>query len=393
MTRPPADNGHPGQSLFEQPAMPCANRNTSWTSAFVALSAILAVCSLTACPRHSSRSSYASDAPLSDVKDVNRVIIPADGGQTIPVPKLMGDAYTLWSFPDKEMDHASRSKGRRSAVKHNKGVEGPLTPLAGRLSASQINVTERYLDRLTGDQRELAARVLARAQKYLPNILEVLHRKGLPAELACLPMVESTFEPGAVSPKGAAGLWQLTSGTARRFGLKVSGGTDERLNPAKATEAATDYLIALYQQFHDWPLAIAAYNCGETAMQKALSRTNRTNLADLSAQCRLAPKESPLREETLNFVPAFAAAVEVMSKSRELKLNDITLLASQSHGATAGTLRNGQLMIAASQQEKNGNQGQEPPAPQHDDGKLRLQGDYTWQPSSESPPPQSVRIQ
>ncbi|MCL2340760.1 MAG: transglycosylase SLT domain-containing protein, partial [Proteobacteria bacterium] len=158
---------------------------------------------------------------------------------------------------------------------------------------------------------------------------------------------------------------------ARRFGLRVNGETDERFNPAKATEAATDYLAMLYQQFQDWPLAIAAYNCGEGAMQKALAQTNAANLAELTRQCRLAPKQSPLVEETLNFVPAFAAAVEVMTRSKELRLSTVALLTPQP---------------------AHGDRWRGPFATQQDENTLRLQGDYTSRPLPEPRPQQSVRI-
>ena len=351
--------------------MPRATRDISSAGIAAACAALLTVCLLAACAENSSPPEYAGGAPPSAVEGVSRVIIAADGGQTIPVPKLMDDAYTLWSSPGKEMGRMNFPEDKRAAVTRGLGQGEPLMAMAGWLSADQRNVAEQYLYRLTEGQRGLTMRVLARSEQYLPDILEILRRKGLPAELASLPMVESAFQSGAVSPSGAAGLWQLMPATARRFGLKVNRETDERFDPVKATEAAADYLASLYRQFQDWPLAIAAYNCGEGAMRKALAQTNSADLAGLSAQCRLAPRQSPLAEETLNFVPAFAAAVEVMSKSTELKLSAVALLLPQ---------------------HERGDQRLEPLAPQPGGDKLRLQGDYAPQPWPEARPQQSVRI-
>ena len=122
---------------------------------------------------------------------------------------------------------------------------------------------EEYLYRLTVSQKAVTARVLERAGRVLPMIRTVLKEQDLPPELAALPFVESAFETKAVSRAGAAGLWQLMPVTARRFGLIVDASQDERFDPRKATEAATRYLRYLYGRFRNWPLALAAYNCGE----------------------------------------------------------------------------------------------------------------------------------
>jgi hypothetical protein len=101
--------------------------------------------------------------------------------------------------------------------------------------------------------------------------------------------------------------------TARRFGLRVNSKVDERFNVAKATRAATAYLSWLYYYFGDWPLAVAAYNCGEGTMKKALESSGSASLDALTAHCRAQPEElSPLKEETLRFVPQFAAAILFM---------------------------------------------------------------------------------
>ena len=160
-----------------------------------------------------------------------------------------------------------------------------------------------------------------------------MQRQGLPAELACLPLVESAFEPRCVSSAGAAGLWQLMPQTARRFGLTVSKEKDERFDVEKSTAAAARYLAYLHGLFRDWPLALAAYNCGEGAMQKAVRRYG-DSLEEITRKCRNDdPAAQALREETLRFVPQFAAAVLVLGKSPELGLDEKTFLPLQTAGA------------------------------------------------------------
>lgn len=251
-----------------------------------------------------------SGIPASKSISTSRVVLPSAGGQTIRVPTaMMADAHELW--------HPLNDKERKMP---KRVPDIPARPFESGLTAwlqpTETGVMQRYLYRLTHSRRDLAVRVLERAENYLPVILASLRAHGLPDELACLPMVESAFEPKAVSPAGAAGLWQLMPETARRFGLVVNAVTDERFDIHKSTAAATSYLATLYSIFGDWPLALAAYNCGEGAMQRALSRTDANSLSGLTQACRVAGGSgSPLAEETLRFVPQFAAAVHIMSNS------------------------------------------------------------------------------
>lgn len=156
--------------------------------------------------------------------------------------------------------------------------------------------------------------MLKRIHRDLPMIHEVFMAYGLPLELAFLPVVESGFESRAMSPAGAAGLWQFMPETAARFGLKVSESEDERFDTRRSTAAAAAYLAKLYRLFNDWPLALAAYNCGEGALARALARTGSDTLSELTAACRKGREFSGLLSgETLDYVPRFVGAVNVMS--------------------------------------------------------------------------------
>ena len=114
-------------------------------------------------------------------------------------------------------------------------------------------------------------RAFGRADMYLYYIVAQLEARHMPAELALLPVIESAFQPYAYSRASAAGLWQFIPGTGSRFGLKQDWWYDGRRDVVASTGAALDYLQALHDEFNgDWLLAVAAYNCGEIAVQHAV---------------------------------------------------------------------------------------------------------------------------
>ena len=129
------------------------------------------------------------------------------------------------------------------------------------------------------------------------EIARVLQEHGLPPGLTSVVAVESAFNPQALSPKGARGLWQLMPATARRYGLKVEPHTDDRIDPLKSTHAAAAYMKDLFAQFQDWPLALAAYNAGEVRVARAMTRTGARDFWTLR-------RRGALPEETLQYVPA-----------------------------------------------------------------------------------------
>jgi len=119
-------------------------------------------------------------------------------------------------------------------------------------------------------------RTFGRSELWLYYIVGQLEQRHMPRELALLPVIESAFEPYAYSSARAAGLWQFISDTGRRFGLKQDWWYDGRRDPIEATRAALDYLQALHDEFNgDWLLAIAAYNCGELAVERSIQKNQR----------------------------------------------------------------------------------------------------------------------
>jgi membrane-bound lytic murein transglycosylase D len=143
---------------------------------------------------------------------------------------------------------------------------------------------------------------LKRAHRYFPDIEKKLRARLLPLDLKYVVLVESDLRLKAKSSAGAAGPWQFIAPTAQRFQLKCDGMVDERLEFGAATDAALNYLTRLHQLFNNWALALAAYNCGEARVQKALAAQGVHSFYHLS-----------LPEETERYVPRILAAKIVLS--------------------------------------------------------------------------------
>jgi membrane-bound lytic murein transglycosylase D len=128
---------------------------------------------------------------------------------------------------------------------------------------------------------------LKRSNRFFPYIENKLQEKGLPEDLKYLLVAESSLRAQALSNKGAAGFWQFIEKTGKRFSLQKKAWIDERLDLAKSTEAALNYLQFLYLQFGQWTLAMAAYNCGEDRIKEEIARQGENNYYRLAL-----PKET-----------------------------------------------------------------------------------------------------
>jgi membrane-bound lytic murein transglycosylase D len=174
---------------------------------------------------------------------------------------------------------------------------------------------KRYM-REYSQQKATLRQMSSRAKPYLYYIVERVEAKGMPLELALLPMLESQFRPNANSPRGASGLWQFMPGTGRQFGLKQRAGYDGRKDVAASTEAALKYLSSLHAQFGDWTLALAAYNAGPGAVQRAVRKNKRmgrpTDFWSLS-----------LPKETKAYVPKLIALTRLIKLADQYDLTHI----------------------------------------------------------------------
>jgi len=161
---------------------------------------------------------------------------------------------------------------------------------------------------------ESVQRMAERAGKYLYYIVDEINRRGLPTELALLPFVESAYDPAAYSHAKAAGLWQFIPSTGLHFNLKQDWWRDERRDPIASTNAALDYLQYLFDMQGDWYLALASYNWGEGAVQRAMAR----NLAAGKADDYLS---LDLPEETRNYVPKLQAIKNIVAEPQKYAVN------------------------------------------------------------------------
>ena len=168
------------------------------------------------------------------------------------------------------------------------------------------DVVRSYINMYTGKRRGLVEQMLGLSIYYMPFFEQALEKEGMPLELKYLPVIESALNPDAVSPAGAAGLWQFMIGTAKDMGLTVNSLVDERRDPIRSSEAAARYLKQLYNAYGDWSLAIASYNCGPGSVNRALRRAGggKKDFWDIYYY---------LPSETRGYVPAFIAANYVMN--------------------------------------------------------------------------------
>jgi membrane-bound lytic murein transglycosylase D len=152
---------------------------------------------------------------------------------------------------------------------------------------------------------EYIKRFVDRGSLYLHHIVEEVEKRGMPTEIALLPVVESAFNPHAYSRSKASGLWQFIPSTGRNYGLSQDWFKDNRRDIVAATHAALNYLQRLYDMFGSWELALAAYNCGEGCVGRAIAANQRKGLpTDLMSL--------KLPAETRNYVPKLLAVKNIV---------------------------------------------------------------------------------
>jgi len=160
---------------------------------------------------------------------------------------------------------------------------------------------------------DYVARMTERSQRYLYFITEEVEKRGMPTEIALLPMIESAFNPGAYSIGNASGIWQFIPSTGRNFGLQQNWWYDGRRDIVNATKGALDYLQKLHDQFGDWELALAAYNWGEGAVDRAQKHNLKRGLPTDYASLKMP-------DETRNYIPKLFAVKNIISNPEKFGL-------------------------------------------------------------------------
>jgi membrane-bound lytic murein transglycosylase D len=183
-------------------------------------------------------------------------------------------------------------------------------------------------------------RMVTRSRPYLHHIVEELEARGMPTELALLPMVESSFNPNAYSPAHAAGLWQFIPATGKRFNLEQNWWRDERRDVVSSTNAALDYLQAIYEMHGDWHLALASYNWGEGAVKRAIGKNESRGL----------PTDYPnltMPNETRHYVPKLQALKNILGNPALVARLDLPMIPNEPYFATLETRRPMDVKTAA----------------------------------------------
>ena len=210
-------------------------------------------------------------------------------------------------------DHQEEAAFEKSPLEEILGLTFSIDPALKDKVKEEVRVTSSQLPLTVNDAvlsyinffssargRQTMAAGLRRAARYRPLISRILAEAGVPQELIHLAQAESGFYARAVSSKSATGMWQFVLFRGQEYGLMRTPWYDDRLDPEKATRAAARHLRDLYQEFGDWNLAMAAYNCGPQTVHRAVERTGYADFWELRSR-------HVLPQETCNYVPAILA--------------------------------------------------------------------------------------
>ncbi len=196
--------------------------------------------------------------------------------------------------------------------------------VADRLACLQQTIPLNYTSNIHGfinfftiRNREYTRLMLRRKDIYFPLFEEQLAKYNLPEELKYLSIIESGLNPRAVSRASAVGLWQFMSYTGRYFDLQHDWYFDDRMDPQKSTQAACRYLSQLYSMFHNWELALAAYNSGPGTVKRAIRRSGyKKTFWEIY---------NYLPRETRSYVPQFVAIIYAMNYADEHNMSETAL--------------------------------------------------------------------
>ena len=269
----------------------------------------LAGCSLLPSGSSSSASTAASPGPVEPL-----VVAPARLELAVP---------EIEALPETPTDVLARLRS---------SFELPVTD-----DANVVAELEWY-----GSHADYIARVFTRGERYLHYIAGELEARGMPADLALLPVVESAFDPFAYSRGRASGLWQIIPGTGERLGLKQNWWYDGRRDVVDSTRAALDYLELLHEQFDgDWLLAVAGYNSGEGNVARAIRRAEAAGRPTDFWSIR-----DDLPPETARYVPRLLAIRDLVADPARFAI-ELPVIANEPYFAAVETGSQIDLALAA----------------------------------------------
>lgn len=188
------------------------------------------------------------------------------------------------------------------SIYQNNIIKRRLDTIQKEVQLDYNGYVQAYIDNYTRRKDEMG-RMIGLSKYYFPIYEKAFREAGIPDEIKYLSIVESALNPNAISRVGAAGPWQFMSETAKIYGLAMTDYVDDRRDPVRASNAAAAYLKDAYQQFGDWLLAIASYNCGKSNVEHALEKTGTHDYWSI---------RELLPPETRGYVPAFIAINYVM---------------------------------------------------------------------------------
>lgn len=191
----------------------------------------------------------------------------------------------------------------------------PEISLASLGDGQNLKITAGYAHRFR--------QAIAKSGQYMPEMMRIFRRYGLPLELTCIPFVESSFSESALSHAGAAGIWQFIPGTGKRY-LRIDDYVDERYDPILSTHAAAKHLMTEYKMLRHWPLAVNSYNTGPGRIQDAVRDLGTADIAEISRRY----EGSGYGYDSRNYFPELLAAVKVYRNYRRY-FGDINLLPEQ----------------------------------------------------------------
>jgi len=235
--------------------------------------------------------------------------------------RMMDSMLNIWYVKNElsnKQSVLSKLKDDTTAYENNDSlIYHRLKNIVTEVPLAYNSKVKRFIELYAVQRQRSSSVILGLAQYYYPWMKAIFDKYDVPEEIVYVTIIESALNPNAVSPAGATGIWQFMYGTGKMYGLEVDTYVDDRRDPYKATDAAARHFRDLYNIFHDWGLAISAYNCGTGNVRKAIQRSG--GKTDFWGVCPYLPKE------TQNYFPAYIGALYMMNYHDQYGIHPATI--------------------------------------------------------------------